>query len=56
MTHCLKQGLNRFEIPTKLKFVPEIWLPDTGLVTDSLKLKRKAIENYYTNDIKALYQ
>ncbi len=24
-THCLSQGLERFEIPSKLKFVPEIW-------------------------------
>jgi len=55
-THCLKQGLQRFEIPTKIKYVPEIWLPDTGLVTDSLKLKRKAIENYYSNEIVALYK
>ncbi len=28
--HCLSQGLERFEIPMKFKFVPEIWLPDTG--------------------------
>lgn len=56
ITHCLKQGLQRFEVPTKLKFVPEAWLPDTGLVTDSLKLKRKAIENFYKKDIEALYK
>jgi len=55
-THCLSQGLERFEIPSKLKFVPEIWLPDTGFVTDSLKLKRKAIETFYKNDIEMLYK
>lgn len=56
MTHSLKGGLQRFEIPTKLKFVSEIWLPDTGLVTDSLKLKRKAIENFYQQVIETVYQ
>lgn len=56
MNHCLSQGLERFEIPSRIKFVPEIWLPDTGFVTDSLKLKRKEIENYYNNDIQKLYQ
>jgi long-chain acyl-CoA synthetase len=45
----------RFEIPSKIKFVEEIWLPDTGLVTDSMKLKRKQIEQFYSNDIEALY-
>jgi len=55
VAHCLKQGLQRFESPTMIKFVSEIWLPDTGLVTDSLKLKRKAIENFYQKDIEAIY-
>lgn len=54
--HCLKQGLDRFEIPTKLKFVKEIWTPDSGLVTDSLKLKRKNIEQFYKSEIDILYQ
>jgi long-chain acyl-CoA synthetase len=54
--HCLKQGLDRFEAPTRVKFVKEIWLPDTGLVTDSLKLKRKEIEKFYKKEIDALYK
>jgi long-chain acyl-CoA synthetase len=56
LDHCLKQGLERFEVPTKCKFVSEAWLPDSGLVTDSLKLKRKEIENFYAKDIDLLYQ
>ena len=55
LTHCSKQGLERFETPTKFKFVKEIWLPDSGLVTDSLKLKRKEIEKFYENDINKIY-
>jgi long-chain acyl-CoA synthetase len=54
--HCLKQGLDRFEIPTRLKFVKEIWTPDTGLVTDSLKLKRKELERFYKSEIDMLYK
>ena len=54
--HCFNKGLNRFEIPTKLLFVPELWLPDTGLVTDSLKLKRKAIEKCYQKLIEKFYE
>lgn len=53
--HCLKHGLERFEIPTRAKFVREVWLPDSGLVTDSLKLKRKDIERFYANEIKTIY-
>ena len=39
----------------KLKLVEEVWLPETGLVTDSFKLKRKAIENFYAKEIKSFY-
>lgn len=53
--HCLRNGLERFEIPGRFRLVKETWLPDTGLVTDSLKLKRKEIEAYYAREIAALY-
>ena len=53
--HCFSKGLTRFEIPTRLLFIPETWLPDTGLVTDSLKLKRKAIEKFYQKLIEKFY-
>ena len=52
---CLKNHVARFEIPTKMKFVPEIWLPDTGLVTDSLKLKRVQVDKFYRSTIETLY-
>lgn len=52
---CLSQGLDRFEIPTKMKLVKEMWLPDTGLVTDSLKIKRKEIDKFYMKEIDAMY-
>ena len=55
LDHCLKHGLEKFEIPTKNKIVKETWLPTTGLVTDSLKLKRKEIEHFYAKEIEHLY-
>lgn len=55
LDHCLKQGLERFEIPSKTKFVKETWLPDSGLVTDSLKLKRREIEKFYEKEIRNIY-
>jgi len=42
-----KQGLARFEIPTKVKVTDEIWTPETGLVTASLKLQRNPLRNHY---------
>ena len=39
-----------------MKFVQEAWLPDTGLVTDSFKLKRKAIDSFYAKEIQELYK
>lgn len=53
--HCLGQSVDRFEAPTKIKFVKESWLPDTGLVTDSLKIKRKEIDKFYQKEISQLY-
>ena len=54
--HCLLQSVDRFEAPTKIKFVKEAWIPDSGLVTDSLKIKRKEIDKFYKNEISKLYQ
>lgn len=54
--HCLKHNLERFEIPAKMKFVKEAWLPETGLVTDSMKIKRKEIDNFYKSEISELYK
>lgn len=55
MDHCLKHGLEKFEIPLKSKLVKEAWLPITGLVTDSLKIKRREVENFYSKEIELLY-
>lgn len=47
--------LSKFEIPAAIKLVKEEWLPETGLITTSFKLKRKDIQEYYKDDIQKLY-
>lgn len=48
-------GLQRTEIPTKYKLCHEEWLPDVGLVTAAMKIRRKNIQIFYQKDINNLY-
>ncbi|CAK0825469.1 unnamed protein product [Prorocentrum cordatum] len=41
------QKLAKFEIPTKVKVDEEIWTPDNGLVTASMKLQRNPLRKHY---------
>lgn len=43
------------EIPTKFKLCPEEWIPDTGLVTAALKIRRRQIHDFYKIDIDRMY-
>uniref|UniRef100_A0A668ANH6 long-chain-fatty-acid--CoA ligase n=1 Tax=Myripristis murdjan TaxID=586833 RepID=A0A668ANH6_9TELE len=47
--------LQRFEIPMKVHLSPEPWTPETGLVTDAFKLKRKELKNHYIHHIERMY-
>ena len=47
--------LERFETPQKIELVSEDWTVESGLVTDSFKLKRKNIQAFYAKQLKALY-
>eukprot|EP00440_Ansanella_granifera_P010633 gb/GFBE01011539.1/.p1 GENE.gb/GFBE01011539.1/~~gb/GFBE01011539.1/.p1 ORF type:complete len:732 (+),score=136.08 gb/GFBE01011539.1/:1-2196(+) len=40
-------GLQRFEIPTKVKVDDTVWSPENGLVTASLKVQRNPLRAYY---------
>lgn len=51
--HVVK--LQRFEIPVKVHLSPEPWTPETGLVTDAFKLKRKELKNHYLHHIERMY-
>uniref|UniRef100_A0A6G1SB85 long-chain-fatty-acid--CoA ligase n=1 Tax=Aceria tosichella TaxID=561515 RepID=A0A6G1SB85_9ACAR len=48
-------GLQKTEIPTKYKLCHEEWLPDVGLVTAAMKIRRKNIQIFYQKDINNLY-
>ncbi|KAG7457044.1 hypothetical protein MATL_G00242320 [Megalops atlanticus] len=47
--------LERFEIPRKIRLSSEPWTPETGLVTDAFKLKRKELKTHYQDDIERMY-
>lgn len=48
--------LSRTEMPAAIHLCPEIWTPDTGLLTEALKLKRKPIQNAYQQTLDELYK
>ncbi|KAJ6830190.1 long chain acyl-CoA synthetase 9, chloroplastic [Iris pallida] len=47
--------LEKFEIPSKIKLMPEAWTPESGLVTAALKLKREVIRKTFAEDLSNLY-
>ncbi|OXB83073.1 UNVERIFIED_CONTAM: hypothetical protein H355_016637, partial [Colinus virginianus] len=52
---AMAANLEKFEIPVKIRLSPEPWTPETGLVTDAFKLKRKELTAYYQTDIDRMY-
>ncbi|CAG5114678.1 unnamed protein product [Candidula unifasciata] len=53
--HGLKSKLQRMEIPASITLLSEPWMPDSGLVTDAFKLKRKVLEEHFRSEITAMY-
>ncbi|GAA6077460.1 long-chain-fatty-acid--CoA ligase 4b, partial [Tachysurus ichikawai] len=47
--------LQRFEVPMKVCLSSQVWTPETGLVTDAFKLKRKELQTHYKHDIERMY-
>jgi long-chain acyl-CoA synthetase len=45
----------RYEVPKKVLVIPEEFTIDAGLLTPSLKVKRKSVEEKYRAQIEALY-
>ncbi|XP_056453518.1 long-chain-fatty-acid--CoA ligase 3b [Gadus chalcogrammus] len=52
---AVSDKLERFEIPKKIRLSAEAWTPETGLVTDAFKLKRKELKSHYQEDIERMY-
>ena len=55
-SHGKKVKLERFEIPGAVGLCPELWTPESGLVTAAFKLKRKPIQDYYQKELKQMYE
>jgi len=53
--HGKTNGLEKFEIPTAITLCPEVWQPESGLVTAAFKLKRKAIQGAFQPAIDLMY-
>ena len=53
--HAKKSRLEKFEIPGAVTLTSLEWLPDTGLTTAAMKLKRKPLSDHYEKDIKRMY-
>ncbi|XP_055053419.2 long-chain-fatty-acid--CoA ligase 3a [Misgurnus anguillicaudatus] len=52
---ALAGQLERFEIPRKISLSSDPWTPETGLVTDAFKLKRKELKTHYQHAIERMY-
>ncbi|KAF5482639.1 hypothetical protein F2P56_003194 [Juglans regia] len=48
--------LDKFEIPAKIKLLPEAWTPESGLVTAALKIKREQLKAKFKDELKKLYE
>ncbi|XP_031274479.1 long chain acyl-CoA synthetase 8 [Pistacia vera] len=47
--------LDKFEIPAKVKLLPDPWTPESGLVTAALKIKREQLKAKFKEDLQKLY-
>ena len=54
--HARKVKLQNFEIPRAVTLCPELWTPESGLVTAAFKLKRKPIQDHYQKELKQMYE
>ncbi|KAG5883972.1 hypothetical protein JTB14_007501 [Gonioctena quinquepunctata] len=53
--HAKKVNLQKFEVPAVVKLVSDVWTPESGLITASLKLKRRAIQEFYKQEVTSMY-
>jgi len=51
----LKINYGGYEIPKKFIFVPEDFTVENGLLTQTMKLKRKIVLNHYQDELDSLY-
>jgi len=51
----VKNGLEKFELPSKVILTTDEWTPDNGLVTAAFKIRRREIVDKYKADIDNIY-
>lgn len=51
----IKSGLGKYEIPKRIALISDAWTVDTGLVTATLKTKRREVCDFYSQTIDKLY-
>lgn len=49
-------GLVPVEVPAQVKLVPEKWTPESGLLSETMKVRRRQIYAYYKPLIDAMYK
>lgn len=55
IAHARERGLEKAEVPRRVKLCAEEWTPDSGLVTATFKIRRKPLQTFYQRDIDELY-
>merc|ERR1712023_490149 len=53
---CKAAKCAKFEIPTKVILIEELWTPDNNMLTAVNKLKRKEIKTKHLAEIEAVYK
>ncbi|KAL6498943.1 Long chain acyl-CoA synthetase 8 [Orobanche hederae] len=48
--------LDKFELPAKIRLLPDPWTPESGLVTAALKLKREQLKAKFKDELDNLYK
>jgi len=53
--HSLKEKYHRYEIPRKYIFINEDFTHENGMLTQTMKIKRRSIIKKYYKDLDSLY-
>ena len=51
----IENGLIPFELPAHVKLVPEKWTSESGLITETKKIRRKQVYLFYKHLLDAMY-
>lgn len=52
---CVELGMNKMEIPQKIKLSSYEWSVKNGLLTASMKINRRKVQEHFKADIRKMY-